>query len=170
MIEAGGQAPAGSCPPACPVARSHAAHLATVRLAAMRPHVRTISRERKNDMLDLQEWQGHTWEDLGEYQRMEADLIDDLTQQLAAHDVELVQTLPNDWRLSAIAQSPAHDRYVFIAINDVRDDPFWAENVTLRRMSSVRDWKGDQNHHCAWGDVGMKAAELLTPAYDDEIL
>ena len=37
-------------------------------------------------------------------------------------------------------------------------------------MSSVRDWKGDQNHHCAWGDVGMKAAELLTPAYDDEIL
>jgi hypothetical protein len=123
-------------------------------------------------MFDLQKWQGHDWKDasLDDYRAMESELIDDLTRQLAESGVELVQTLPNDWRFGAVAQSAEHDRYVYIAIDDVRENPYWAENVTLRRMSSLRDWKGDQNHLCEWGEVGMKAATLLTAEYDDEVL
>jgi hypothetical protein len=121
-------------------------------------------------MFDLQKWQGHDWKSLEDYEAMQTELIEDLKSQLADAGVELVQVLPNDWHFAAVAQSTEHDRYVYITIDDVRKNSFWAENVKLRRMSSLRDWKGEQNHLCDWGQVGKKAAELLTAEYDDEIL
>lgn len=112
--------------------------------------------------------------DMKVYNKLQADLIDDLRAQLAMQGLELVSTQPNMFCFGAVAATPAAEdgtkRFIHITIKNVAQNPDWAQDVSLRRMSSERDWKGDCFHHCSWDEVGASCAVYLTAEYDNEIM
>ena len=121
------------------------------------------------DIMDLSQYDGHQWTDQADYEAFQAELMADLRAQLAAHDIEILKTLPNQFCFGVVAQS-ADGRFIHISIDDVRQGEAWQANVKLRRMSSERDWKGDEYHFCSWNAIGENAAKYLTAEFDDEIL
>ena len=115
--------------------------------------------------MDYQKWIDCAFESADDFAAFEAEMIEDLKSQLAANGVELLKTLPNQFRLGAIAVIP--NKWIHITVDDVRN-PGWFDNVKLRRMSSERDWKGEDFHFCTWSEVGAAAAKYLGDEYDDE--
>ena len=120
--------------------------------------------------MDISMWTDHTITSADEYAELQTALTNDLERQLSVRGLKLLRTLPNTFWFGAVAATGEGDRFLYVRIADVRDNPEWYKNVRLRRMSSERDWKGDEFHYCAWDEVGESAEKYLSPEYDDEIL
>ena len=112
----------------------------------------------------------HAVTDAAEYAQLQDELLADLNIQLTAQGLTLLSTQPNVFRFGAVVTDDTAERWVHVTIPSTAEDQFWAENVRLRRMSSERDWKGEEFHHCAWNEIGAQAKRLLSPEFDSEIL
>lgn len=120
--------------------------------------------------MDYQQWTAADLSDLKDFTAFQTEALADLEAQLQAQGLVLIQTLPNNYRFGAVVGAADDKRWIFVGIDDVREQPDWFNNVKLRRMSSRRDWKGQEFHFCTWDAVGAEASKYLTPEYDDEIL
>ena len=119
--------------------------------------------------MDYQKWQSCTWDDAA-WAEFAPEAEADIKAQLEANGLELLRVLPNQFRIGAIAQTPDKLKWLHITTADVREDAEWFNTVSLRRMSSERDWKGDEFHYCAWPEIGSATATYMGDEYDDEIL
>ncbi|MBR2835213.1 MAG: hypothetical protein IKE43_05845 [Coriobacteriales bacterium] len=105
-----------------------------------------------------------------EYEVLQTELLGDLQRRLSLKGFKYLRTLQKEFCFASVIATAENDRFLFIAIDRVDQNPDWAEKVRLRRMSSERDWKGEEFHYCTWDEVDTLAAELLTEKYDNEIL
>ena len=120
--------------------------------------------------MDYQKWLDCTWSDPKEYKDFEAQMMEDAQAQLEAQGLKVVKTLPNQYLFGIVAGTADGRKWLHITISDVREGDAWFKNVKLRRMSSERDWKGDEFHYCAWDELGAAVLKYMGDEYDDEIL
>ena len=105
-----------------------------------------------------------------DWDAVEAELVADLREQLDAVGLALVKILPNRYLFSAVVSNAENTKWINVTTGDVRTRVEWPRAVRLRRMSSERDWKGDEFHYAPWVEVGDACVEYLEDAYDDEVL
>ena len=119
--------------------------------------------------MDYQKWLDCAW-DADSWKTFQDEMFADLEAQLAAEGLKLVKRLPNNYAFGAVAATADETKWLHVTISDVRESKDWYENVKLRRMSSERDWKGEEFHFCTWPEVGAAVLKYMGDEYDDEIL
>ena len=100
----------------------------------------------------------------------EEAFLADIKEQLEAHGLKFVKYLPNMFTFRCVVGNAENTKWINVVGEDTRKDAAWMDHVSLRRMSSERDWKGDAFHYCVWERIGEACVEYMAPEYDDEIL
>ena len=118
--------------------------------------------------MEFSRWKGITW-DSAQFQAFEQEAVDDLKSQLADVDMLLVKTLPTKHCVSAVVSNANNTKWIHVVMKDVHENADFEQNISLRRMSSERDWKGDVFHSCAWNELGANIAKYMGDQYDDEV-
>ena len=108
--------------------------------------------------------------EMADWTRAEALLLEDAKRQLAEAGLKFVKHLPNPFTFRCIVGNVEGTKWIHVVGGDVRTDAAWMDHVSLRRMSSERDWKGDAFHYCTWESLGESCVEYMGAAYDDEVL
>ncbi len=119
--------------------------------------------------MDYQKWKELDWSTEENWSVFEKEAWTDAEIQLSAQGLKLLKTLPGRFSVGIVASTEDEQRFIHITVKDVREEN-WFDNVRLRRMSSPRDWKGNEFHYCSWNEIGEKALKYLAPEYDDEAL
>ena len=118
--------------------------------------------------MDYQKWMTCDWAEAGAYAAFEQEAIDDLKAQLEAENLVLVKTLPNTFYFGAVVANASNSKWLHVVLPSVKDGNNWFENVSLRRMSSERDWKGDCFHYCTFDAIGKNITVYMADEYDEE--
>lgn len=122
--------------------------------------------------LDIRDYMGIKF-DSESWEKAQQELMTDAVRQIEEAGVQVVETMPNEYAFRIIVKATdaeGIDRFALVKVGDVNKDPLWFNDIGIRRMSSIRDWKGDAIHTCAWDSIGRRVSQLLTPEFDDEIL
>lgn len=107
---------------------------------------------------------------MGEWVPAEDALLADIKAQLEVAGLVFVKYLPNMFTFRCIVGNANNTKWIHVVGADTRTDEAWMDHVSLRRMSSERDWKGDAFHYCVWERIGEACIEYMADEYDDEIL
>lgn len=120
--------------------------------------------------MDYQKWIDCDWAGKDDFDVFEKEMVVDLEAQLAEQGLKILRRLPNQFCFGAVITTEDESKFLHLVLPDVRDSDKWFEAITLRRMSSPRDWKGEHIHVCSWNEVGAKALLYMDDKYDNEVL
>lgn len=96
-----------------------------------------------------------------DYLKFQREAKTELRKILLDAGFEMFKFLPNHYEFSCIAKKADEDRYYYISISDVRTfrDKWW-NAVLYRAMKDEKDYRGEQNHYCKWGEIGERLIAL----------
>ena len=117
--------------------------------------------------MDYRKWTDCEWSDEVS-EAFRAEMRADLEAKLAGRGISVLKSVPRDGGLSIVVGTDDKLRWLHVVLDDAHDAASFGK-VSLRRMSSERDWKGEVFHHCDWNAIGEHIAELMKPEYDGEI-
>lgn len=118
--------------------------------------------------MDCQKWVGAALDTDEEFKEFVAEAHADLEQQLQAVGLVLYKTLYMPYTVDAVAATADNKKFLHVKTADVRADEQWAEKVSMHRMSSERDWKGEDFYYCAWNELGEQILKYMDDQYDVE--
>lgn len=104
------------------------------------------------------------WYPLGEALRADAEA------QVAAAGLTFMKYLPNMFKFACVVANADNTKWIHVTTADARTEPAWMDKVSVRRMSSERDWKGDAFHYCTWEGLSEALTEYMGDQYDEEVL
>ncbi len=117
-----------------------------------------------------EEYQGKIIAGMGDWEPLEEALLADTKQQLVDAGLVFLKYLPNMFKFACVVTNADNTKWIHVTTADVREGAEWMDKVSLRRMSSERDWKGDAFHYCELERLGEACAEYMGDAYDEEVL
>lgn len=116
--------------------------------------------------MDCKKWTGAAFDTDAEFQEFVAEAQADLEQQLKAVGLVLYKTLNMPYTVDAVAATADGKKFLHVKTVDVRADDQWAEKVCMHRMSSERDWKGEDLYYCAWNELGEQILKYMDDQYN----
>ena len=120
--------------------------------------------------MDYRNWLEGTWDTESDLALLAQEMEADLVNQLRGTGIKLLKTVPNPFRFSAVLEDEDGKKWMHVLTEDVRDGEGWFENVSLRRMSSQMDWKGDKLFYHRWDELGTYTVKYMSEEYDDTAL
>jgi len=120
--------------------------------------------------MDYTQWKETSFSELSQYEALAAELEADLAAQLEGRPAKILRLLPNNWQFAAVLVNDDATKWMHLTVKDVREGSGWFDEIKLRRMSSERDWKGDEFHFAAWDEIGAAIEKYMGDEYDDEVL
>ena len=120
--------------------------------------------------MDYSAWLENDWNEAERFSVLEKEMTFDLGNQLESAGLKLLSSAYRPFALSIVAENEDGTKWLNIVTEDVRKNDGWFDRVSLRRMSSPKDWKGKALHFCKWDELDEKAREYFGDEYDDEIL
>lgn len=119
-------------------------------------------------MMQYDAWKERSFDSIEDWNEFYVEAMADLENQLGAKDLKIYKTLPYDYTISVVLATADDRKFMHLTMPDVREDAAWFDGIRLRRMSSERDWKGDEFHYCSWGAIGENAEKYFGDEYDEE--
>ena len=120
--------------------------------------------------MNYDNWLQEEWDDAGKFSILEKEMKVDLQNQIEKNGMKILSNPYRPFAVCAVVENEAGDKWLCITTDDVRGGAEWFERVSLRRMSSPKDWKGKTLHFCRWDELAEKAQQYFGAEYDGEIL
>ena len=83
----------------------------------------------------------------------------ELKAMLKPRGIKLHNFIGNHFEWCAVLEKGG--KFVYVQLSDVR---FWQwyDNVLIRTMAHDKDWRGGENHKCAFNEIGDYADKLFS--------
>ena len=96
-----------------------------------------------------------------DYLSFQRTMRNDLKKQANANGLELHSFHGNHYNFCAVLRNTGTGKFAYVSIPDVRFWPDeWIKSVLYRKKKKKKDWRGGQNNHCPWAEIGRQAARL----------
>jgi len=118
--------------------------------------------------MDFDQWKNTDWTEEN-YAIFREQALDALTDFLNEIDMILVKVLPTKFYLNGVISNKENRKWIQLKTPDVHDIENWGKGVSLRRMSSERDWRGENAYFCSWDDLQECLQKYMGDEYDDDI-
>ena len=82
----------------------------------------------------------------------------ELSAMLKEHGINLHKFYGNHFEWCAVLEKGG--KFVYVGMSDVRFW-LWYDNILIRTMEHDKDWRGGQNHKCAFNEIGEYAEKLF---------